>query len=165
MKFDSAAFNRFVKVNKAASRNWCSDRVGVSFVHLPTSYSSIRPIWDRILGHCESYSALLRQDPKIPARFQKRAEYELWFLEQDAFASGNLSRIDSGPHKVIVERKPTRRSTKLYRNEWKTSKTHRNIFEKVHRRLLIRQHSLPTIMIAKANQPRTSEMFVHIVSM
>ena len=142
MKFDSAVFNRFVNVNTAASRNWCSDWVGVSVVHLPASYSSIRPIWDRILGHCESYSALRRQDPKIPTRFQKRAEYELWFLEQDAFASGNRPRTDRGPHKVILERKPDRRSTKLHRNELKFSNSHEVILEKVPTRPLILKHSL-----------------------
>ena len=51
------------------------------------------------------------------AQFSFELEYELWFLEQDAFASGNQSRIVAGPHKVILERKSDRRSAKLHRNE------------------------------------------------
>ena len=141
-KLNSAAFNRFMKVSKARPRNGCSDRVGVSFVHLPTSYPSIRSIWHRILGPCEPYSNLRHQDPKTPTCFQKRAEYELWFLEQDALASGNRSRTDRGPHKVILARKPDRRSTKLCRNESKISNSHEVILEKVRRRPLILQHSL-----------------------
>ena len=142
MKLKSADYDRFMNANKAGPRNRCSDQVGVSVVHLPTSYPSIRSIWHRILGPREPYSNLRHQDPKTPTWFQKRAEYELWFLEQDAFASGNRSRIDRGPHKVILARKPDRRSTKLYRSESKISNSHEVILEKVRRRPLILQHSL-----------------------
>ena len=76
------------------------------------------------------------------AKFSFELEYELWFLEQDAFASGNRSRIDRGPHKVILERKPDRRSTKLHRNESKISNSHEVILEKVPTRPLILKHSL-----------------------
>ena len=76
------------------------------------------------------------------AQLNFELEYELWFLEQDAFASGNQPRIVGGPHKVILERKPDRRSTKLHRNESKISNSHEAILEKVRRRPLIRQHSL-----------------------
>ena len=114
---------------------------------LPTSYPPIRSMWHRILGRYGPYSNLSREDPKTPTWFQKRAEYELWFLEQDAFASGNRSRIDRGPHKVILERKPDRRSTKLHRNESKISNSHEVILEKVPTRPLILKHSLITIVM------------------
>ena len=48
-------------------------------------------------------------------------------MEQDAFASGNRSRIVGGPLKVILERKPSRRSTKLHRNESKISNSYEDI--------------------------------------
>ena len=76
------------------------------------------------------------------AQLSFELEYELWFLEQDAFASGNRLGIVGRPHKVILQRKPDRRSTKLHRNESKISNSCGDILEKVPTRPLILQHSL-----------------------